>query len=139
MFRDKHFTIRIMLRAGIIALFFSVILSVFLLFFNQNPIPYALGLLVGSGINILLFRLHYLNLSTLLDRNAGAAKKGASFNYSIRYFITFAVLAISYLSKSLNFVTCALGFLMIRISIYIEVFYQKKNPSNSKKDKKVLK
>ena len=125
--QDMHYTFRIMLRAGLIALALGIVMVVILLIQKINPLKYFLGLLVGAGINILLFRLHYLNLSALMDRNSNAAKKGAMFNYTTRYFITAIVLGVSYLSPYLSFWTCALGFLMIKLSIYLEYLMVKKS------------
>ena len=112
---NLYYTSRIMLRAII----FMLILCVPFLF-TDNPKPYIFGLLVGGNINVLLFKLHYLNLLSLVERNSKSANVGAVFNYFIRYLITGIVLAVSAKADYMNFWTTALGFLMIRFSIYYE-------------------
>ncbi|HEY8365384.1 MAG TPA: ATP synthase subunit I [Haloplasmataceae bacterium] len=111
----------------IIILSVSVILTVISLIFFPGELWYKLTLsfILGSMTNLLAFNLLKNNVSNVTS-NARKAISDTISNNFIRLIIYAVVLFISFKSDKLNAYVVATGFLVVRISIYIQTFLDKR-------------
>lgn len=111
----------------IIILSVSVILTIISLIFFPGELWYKLTLsfILGSMTNLLAFNLLKNNVSNVTS-NARKAISDTISNNFIRLIIYAVVLFISFKSDKLNAYVVATGFLVVRISIYIQTFLDKR-------------
>lgn len=116
----------------IIILSVSVILTVISLIFFPGELWYKLTLsfILGSMTNLLAFNLLKNNVSNVTS-NARKAISDTISNNFIRLIIYAVVLFISFKSDKLNAYVVATGFLVVRISIYIQTFLDKRKEVKS--------
>lgn len=105
------------------ALILILIIVGIMFFYLNNPKPYVLGFIFGSGINILSFLLLNNTLKKAVKMEPSKAYGYATANYMVRYFIYFIVLAISIIADYLSFITTILGFFTIKVVILSKAFY----------------
>lgn len=104
-----------------------IILSLFIIgvfFFTiSDPYPYVYGLIFGSSINLLNFRLMALTLKRSATMPKHKVMPYVAGNYMIRYIIYGVVLAISALADYISFYTVIIGIFMVKIIIISDTFY----------------
>lgn len=100
----------------------ALILIGIIFFVFSNPKPYIYGLIFGTTINILNFRLMSLTLEKAVTKRANRIKGYVMGNYIIRYIIYGVVLYISVIADYISFVTVVIGFLMVKIIIISDAF-----------------
>lgn len=114
---------------------FTLIVIGILFFTVKNPKPYVLGLIFGSLISILSFRLMELSTKKAVNMAPNKAYNYAIGQYFIRYSIYFVVLVIAALADYLNIFTVLLGLIMVKIVILSDTIYDTiKESIKSKKD-----
>lgn len=99
------------------------IISLIILVAFKNPKPYIYGLLFGSIINLLNFRLMYLSTRKAMSLNISRAQRHAVTNYFIRYMIYAIVLIVSIKAEYLSMYTVILGFFTVKLVILSDAFY----------------
>lgn len=104
----------VVITAGIIS-FIGGIVGMFFV----SPLKWWCGTIFGYLINLLCFRLMYLNIENNIAK-APKASKAASFGgYSVRYIIKGFTLYASYASDYLSICSCIIGLLSISVAIHV--------------------
>ncbi len=98
--------------AGIIGSFFTA------------PMPLAAGLVFGLVINILCFRLLYIDCLKETGREPKKAKLLGNTGYLKRYIIKGFALYACTVNSALNFWGCAIGLVSIGSAVYLINFVQ---------------
>lgn len=113
---------KIILGATILSLIIGLIFSYTQWFEDVPSTWYAwpLSYLLGAMVNLFAFNLLKNNIATL---SSNSNRAGASTNYLIRFAIYGFILYLAYQNTILNVVVVALGFLTVKIAIYIHTFY----------------
>jgi hypothetical protein len=88
-----------------------------------NPKDDILGLIFGTIINLLNFRLMSLSLAKAMKMPQAKIMPYVVGSYMARYIIYGIVLAIAALADYLNFYTVVLGFFMVKIVIMSDTFF----------------
>ncbi|WDV46080.1 ATP synthase subunit I [Clostridiaceae bacterium M8S5] len=101
----------------------NLLLIGIIFFVFKEPMPYVKGLIFGSSINVLNFRLMSITLAKSTQMNKKRIMAYVMGNYMIRYVIYAMVLAISVVADYLSFYTTALGFFMVKIVILSDTFF----------------
>lgn len=101
----------------------NLILIGIILMLVPSPKKYILGLVFGSIINILNFRLMSLTLSKSVTMPQHKVMPYVSANYMIRYIIYGIVLTISVLADYLSLLTVIIGFFMVKAVIISDNFF----------------
>lgn len=105
-------------------------------FVFPNPKKYVYGMIFGTGINLLNFRLMSLTLSKAVELPQHKVMPYVVANYFARYLIYATVLGIAAFADYLSFLTAILGIFMVKIIIISDTFYdiivKKKKTSNNK-------
>lgn len=105
------------------SLIFISLISLIILIAFKNPKPYIYGLLFGSIINILNFRLMYLSTKKAMSLGMKGAQRHVVTNYIIRYIIYAIVLIVAVKAEYLSMYTVILGFFTVKIIILSDAFY----------------
>lgn len=131
LYKDDRLVPQVIKRVTIVTL-----ITIGILFFiTKNPKPYVLGLIFGSLISILSFRLMDISTKKIVGMAPQKASNYATGQYFIRYSIYFAVLVIAALADYLNILTTFLGLIMVKIVIFSDTIYDTiKESIKSKKD-----
>lgn len=82
------------------------------------------GLLLGGFVNILFFRLMYLNIVKVIDRKVKKIQTYIFLNYVARYCITGFILYIAAINENISLYSCFLGLLSIKMVIHIQNFWK---------------
>lgn len=82
------------------------------------------GLLLGGFVNILFFRLMYLNIVKVVDKKIKNIQAYIFMNYIARYCITGLILFIAATNENISLYSCFLGLLSIKIVIHIQNFWK---------------
>lgn len=93
---------------------------IFLIF--PNPKIYVYGLVFGSIINILNFRLMSITLAKSTGMPQHKVLPYVVANYMIRYTIYAVVLTISVKAEYISFYTVLIGFFMVKVVIISDTF-----------------
>jgi len=116
----------------------TLIISGVLLIVVPDPNPYVLGLIFGSIINLLNFRLMSMTLKKSVNMSQGKIMPYIVANYMARYLIYGIVLTVAAFADYLNFLTVILGIFMVKFTIIYDAFYESikkgKNKEVSKKN-----
>lgn len=99
-----------------------IIIGIILLSFKE-PKPYVLGLIFGTSIAILAFRLLELSIKKAITMPPNVASTYARSQYMKRYLIYAIVLVVAALADYLSFPATVLGLLMIKIVIITHAVY----------------
>lgn len=99
------------------------IISAIILVAFKEPKPYLYGLLFGSVINLLNFRLMYLSTKKAVTLSMRGAQSHIVINYLIRYMIYGLVLIVAAKADYINLYTAILGFFIVKIIILSDAFY----------------
>ena len=122
---------KIIKRSIIVALFFIGILF----FTFPNPKQYVYGMIFGTAINILNFRLMSLTLAKSVNLPQSKIVPYVVGNYFARYIIYGTVLAVAAIADYISFYTTIFGIFMVKIIIISDAFYDmiKQKKKNTKK------
>lgn len=101
----------------------NLILIGIILILVPSPKKYILGLIFGSIINILNFRLMSLSFSKSVKMPQHKVMPYVTANYMIRYIIYGIVLTISVVADYLSLLTVIIGFFMVKAVIISDTFF----------------
>ncbi len=87
--------------------------------FFTSPLPWWGGMVFGLLINLLCFRLLYLNLEKSIKKEKKAAKYYSFTTYIARYCIKGFAIYASIKSPYLSWVSCVIGLLSINAAIHV--------------------
>lgn len=87
--------------------------------FFTEALPWWGGAFFGLLINLLCFRLHYLNIEKSIKKDPKAAKYYSFTTYAARYIIKGFAIYASIKSPYLNWVSCVIGLLSINAAIHV--------------------
>lgn len=85
--------------------------------FIRPVLPLWMGLVFGTVVSLLNFRLLYLTINRAVTMAPGKAQKYTTSRYMIRYFLTAAVIVVSLKSSDINPLGTVIGLLMIKAVI----------------------
>ena len=100
-----------------------IIMSLAILAIFKEPKPHIYGLLFGSIINMLNFRLMYLSTKKAMSLNMKRAQMHVTINYLLRYITYGLVLVIAAKADYISLYTVILGIFTIKIVIISDAFY----------------
>lgn len=100
---------------SIIALIGFIILE---LLYNSEGRPFIMGILFGTIITFLNFRLLYLSLKKAMKMKSLRAQISVSSGYILRFFIMAIVIYGSYLAEHINVIGTIIGLLTLKFIIY---------------------
>lgn len=102
------------------------VIGIVSLFLTKSPLPFLMGLLLGTIISILNFRLAALALERAVKLSPRRAGIYVSSRYMIRYFIIGTVLYISIKADYINILGTIIGIITLKLVIlHREVFSNK--------------
>lgn len=99
------------------ALSLALILCGIFLFIFPNPKQYIYGLVFGTSINVLNFKLMCITFNKSIYMSAKRITPYMISNYFIRYLIYGVMLTVSLVADYINFITAILGVFMVKIVI----------------------
>lgn len=106
---------------------FSVFVFLFELFvvsvFFGEPLKYIIGLILGYCLNLLFFRVMYLNVKSKIEMESKKAIVFTRINYAVRMFITGLLFYVAIKSPKISLLTCVIGLLNVKIAIYVSTIY----------------
>lgn len=91
-------------------------------FVFKEPKQYVYGIVFGSTINVLNFRLMSITLAKSTQMNPKSIMGYVMGNYIIRYIIYGVVLIIAAKADYINLFTTILGFFMVKLVIISDTF-----------------
>ncbi|ABR46575.1 hypothetical protein Amet_0345 [Alkaliphilus metalliredigens QYMF] len=95
----------------------NVIIAILFFFAVKEPIPYIMGLLFGTIIVILNFRLLYLTLEKAVHMVPHKAQAYTASRYMVRYLVTGIVVYISIQAEHIHVLGTIAGLLSIKLVI----------------------
>lgn len=96
----------------------DLIICGILLLIMDNPRPYINGIIFGSSISYLNFKLLAFTLNRAVLMPKSRVMPYVMANYMARYIITGIVLTISILGDHLDFISTIIGFILIKLLIH---------------------
>jgi len=115
-------------------LILMLILSGIILMTFSNPKQYVYGLVFGSVINVLNFRLMALSLEKSIYKSPDKITIHVMGNYIIRYMIYGIVLSIAAIADYISLLTVILGFFMVKLVIVSDTLYDTLKGTFKKKE-----
>ncbi|WP_243116557.1 ATP synthase subunit I [Marinisporobacter balticus] len=103
-----------------------IIIVIGLAIFTQNPLPMIYGLLFGTAISMLNFRVLALTLEKAVCMAPSKAQVYASSRYFIRFITNGIVIFISLKADYLNIIGVIIGLVMIKIIIFVQNLFNNK-------------
>lgn len=119
-----------------VIIFMLLIIGILFLFF-PNPKIYVYGLIFGTIINLLNFRLMSLTLAKSVNMPQSRIIPYVMANYFARYMIYAVVLGIAAMADYISLITTILGILMVKLIILSDTFYDiifRKHKKNKQSD-----
>lgn len=95
----------------------NAIIGIISLFLIKPPLPFLLGLIFGTIISILNFRLLALTVEKSVKLEPSQAQTYAASRYMIRYFIVGIVLYISIKADYINVLGTIIGIITLKFVI----------------------
>lgn len=99
---------------------YAVIIGLASFFISKEPIHIMLGVVFGSIIAILNFRLLAISMEKSVDLSPGKAQVHTGIRYLIRMFIVAVVVFISVKNPNVNVIGTILGLISTQIVIFIK-------------------
>lgn len=99
---------------------YAVIIGLASFFISEEPIHIMLGVVFGSIIAILNFRLLAIAMEKSVDLSPGKAQVHTGIRYLIRMFIVAVVVFISVKNPNVNVIGTILGLISTQIVIFIK-------------------
>lgn len=99
---------------------YAIVIGLASFFISKEPIHMILGVVFGSIIAILNFRLLAIAMEKSVDLSPGKAQAYSGIRYMVRMFIVAAVVFISVKNPNINVIGTVLGLISTQIVIYIK-------------------
>ncbi|MCI6458633.1 MAG: ATP synthase subunit I [Clostridiales bacterium] len=99
---------------------YAIIISAISIFIPKETIHIMLGVVFGSVIAILNFRLLALTMEKAVDMSPGKAQAYTSMRYLVRMFIVAVVIFVSVKNPNINVIGTVLGLISTQIVIFIK-------------------
>lgn len=99
---------------------YAIVIGLASFFISKEPIHMILGVVFGSIIAILNFRLLAISMEKSVDLSPGKAQAYSGIRYMVRMFIVAAVVFISVKNPNINVIGTVLGLISTQIVIYIK-------------------
>lgn len=106
-------------------LILSLILIIAIFFIFQDSKPIIMGVIFGTIISILTFKLLDNTINKAVKMSPRRASAYTVGQYGGRFLIYFIVLVVAALANYLNFLSTAIGLIMVRIVISGSLFLDK--------------
>ncbi len=113
------FMIRTIKYSFFIFLFELVLIAIF----SKTTSQHVFGLILGYVLNVLFFRVMYLNVKSKVEMSKKKAITFTRINYVARMAITALVFYLAIKSPYLSFLTCVIGVFTIKIAIYVSTAF----------------
>ena len=105
---------------------FDVVAVILLMVISQFSIPMLMGIIFGSIIAVLNFRLLELTLEKAVNLPPGKAQSYTGVRYMIRLTITAAALIVSIKNPNLHIIGTAIGLISTQVVIFIKTLIASK-------------
>ena len=105
---------------------FDVVAIVILLIISKFSFPMLIGIIFGSVIAVLNFRLLALALEKAVDLPPGKAQAYTGIRYMVRLTITAAALIVSVRNPHLHIIGTAIGLISTQVVIFIKTLVTSK-------------
>ena len=105
---------------------FDVVAIVILLIISKFSFPMLIGIIFGSVIAVLNFRLLALALEKAVDLPPGKAQAYTGIRYMVRLTITAAALIVSVKNPNLHIIGTAIGLISTQVVIFIKTLVTSK-------------
>ena len=105
---------------------FDVVAIVILLIISKFSFPMLIGIIFGSVIAVLNFRLLALALEKAVDLPPGKAQAYTGIRYKVRLTITAAALIVSVRNPHLHIIGTAIGLISTQVVIFIKTLVTSK-------------
>lgn len=105
---------------------FDVVAIVILLIISKFSFPMLIGIIFGSVIAVLNFRLLALALEKAVDLPPGKAQAYTGIRYMVRLTITAAALIVSVKNPNLHIIGTAIGLISTQVVIFIKTLIASK-------------
>lgn len=99
---------------------FVIVAGLLSFFISKEPIPIILGVVFGSIIAILNFRLLAITMEKAVQYSPGKATAYTSSRYLIRMFIVAVVVFVSVKNPNINVIGTIIGLISTQIVIFIK-------------------
>ena len=99
---------------------FDVIAVILLMVISQFSMPMLIGIIFGSIIAVLNFRLLALTLEKAVNLPPGKAQAYTGVRYMIRLTITAAALIVSINNPNLHIIGTAIGLISTQVVIFVK-------------------
>ena len=99
---------------------YAIIVSAISIFIPKETISIILGVVFGSVIAILNFRLLALTMEKAVDMSPGKAQVYTTSRYFLRMFIIGVVIFVSVKNQNINVIGTILGLIGTKIVIFIK-------------------
>ena len=99
---------------------YAIIASLILSIVTKETIPSILGVVFGSIIAILNFRLLALTMEKAVDLPPGKAQAYTASRYLVRMFIVAVVVFVSVKNPNINVIGTVLGLISTKIVIFVK-------------------
>ena len=99
---------------------YAIVIGLASFFISKEPIHMILGVVFGSIIAILNFRLLAISMEKSVDLSPGKAQAYSGIRYMVRMFIVAAVVFISVKNPNINVIGTVLGLISTQIVIFIK-------------------
>lgn len=105
---------------------FDIVAIIILILISKFSIPMVIGIIFGSVIALLNFRLLALTLEKAVDLPPGKAQAHTGIRYIIRLTITAAALIVSVRNPHLHIIGTAIGLISTQVVIFIKTLVTSK-------------
>lgn len=99
---------------------YAIIIGLASFIISKEPIHIILGVVFGSIIAILNFRLLALTMEKAVDLSPGKAQAYTAIRYLVRMFIVAVVVFVSVKNPNINVIGTVLGLISTQIVIFIK-------------------
>ena len=101
-------------------LIYAIIIMIMSFILSKSPISIILGVVFGSIIAILNFRLLALTMEKAVDLPPGKAQAYTASRYLVRMFIVAVVVFVSVKNPNINVIGTILGLISTQIVIFVK-------------------
>lgn len=99
---------------------YAIIIGVVSFIISKEPISMLLGVVFGSVIAILNFRLLALTMEKAVEYSPGKAQAYSSMRYMVRMVIVAVVVFVSVKNPNINVIGTVLGLISTQIVIFVK-------------------
>ncbi len=114
---------KFMIRTMKFSIFVFLFELVIIILAFDKPLPYITGLVLGYALNLVFFRVMYLNVKSKIEMHSKKAKTFSMINYLARMIITGLLFYVAIMSDKISFFTCIIAMFNVKIAIYVSVIY----------------